>query len=210
FGGVCIVMSLVASLLGNVLQAALSILGMMGGPLLGLFILGIYFPWANELGALAGLLVGLFLSLWVGIGAQLYPALPIKTRPLPLTTAGCNVWASPRSTLFPRPTIAEEWYSISYLYYSAVGCIGVVVAGFIVSIISSRGRVRPVNSRLIHPLVQTLLRLLRVHSLTYTTAGHHRSWDVWDEEEGTEKENANGFVEKDGIPAADISLHSTK
>ncbi|CAM9812472.1 unnamed protein product [Lampetra planeri] len=218
FGGVCIVMSLVASLLGNVLQAALSILGMMGGPLLGLFILGIYFPWANELGALAGLFVGLFLSLWVGIGAQLYPALPIKTRPLPLTTAGCNVMSNYTTTIVTptgfsptgfsptvadvvemRPTIADEWYSISYLYYSAVGCIGVVVAGFIVSIISSRGRVRPVNSRLIHPLVQTLLRLLRVHSLTYT-----------DEEEGTEKEDANGFAEKDGIPPADIALRSTK
>lgn len=41
-------------------------------------------------GALAGLVSGLVVSLWVGIGAQLYPPPPTLTRPLSLTTEGCN------------------------------------------------------------------------------------------------------------------------
>lgn len=41
-------------------------------------------------GALAGLVSGLVMSLWVGIGAQVYPSPPELTRPLPLTTEGCN------------------------------------------------------------------------------------------------------------------------
>jgi sodium-coupled monocarboxylate transporter 8/12 len=48
FGAVCLALTYVASQLGNVLQAALSLFGMIAGPLLGLFTLGMVFPWANK------------------------------------------------------------------------------------------------------------------------------------------------------------------
>lgn len=41
-------------------------------------------------GALLGLLSGLAVSFWVGVGAQIYPPSRTLTRPLPLTTEGCN------------------------------------------------------------------------------------------------------------------------
>lgn len=41
-------------------------------------------------GSLFGLISGLIITLWVGIGAQVYPPLPIKTNPLPLSVAGCG------------------------------------------------------------------------------------------------------------------------
>lgn len=41
-------------------------------------------------GALGGLLSGFAASLWVGIGAQLYPPLPERMMPLRLETYGCN------------------------------------------------------------------------------------------------------------------------
>jgi len=49
YGGLCIGMAYVASQLGEVLEAALSILGLLGGPLLAVFTLAMIFPFANSL-----------------------------------------------------------------------------------------------------------------------------------------------------------------
>uniref|UniRef100_A0A8C6SUG9 Solute carrier family 5 member 6 n=1 Tax=Neogobius melanostomus TaxID=47308 RepID=A0A8C6SUG9_9GOBI len=70
YGLLCLAMAYVTHLMGDsVLQVALKIFGMVGGPILGLFCLGMFFPWANSIGALAGLAGGLSLSFWVGIGS---------------------------------------------------------------------------------------------------------------------------------------------
>lgn len=145
YGGVCIGMAGVASMLGSVLQAALSIFGMISGPLLGLYLLGMLFRTTNSAGALTGMIVGLALTLWVGIGAQIYPPLPEKTRPLSLTTINCssnvNTTEAPLTTLLMppefqndgRPSLADSWYSLSYLYLSVVGMLCTIVCGLLVS-----------------------------------------------------------------------------
>lgn len=152
YGAICIGMAALASLMGGLLQAALSIFGMVGGPLLGLFSLGIIFPFTNPIGALTGLLVGFTISLWVGIGAQIYPPLPISSLPKFLSTEGCNfsinanrtlttalptvtgILSETQAQLGERPDLADSWYSLSYLYFSTIGTIVTVVVGIIVSL----------------------------------------------------------------------------
>uniref|UniRef100_A0A8D3CU25 Sodium-coupled monocarboxylate transporter 1-like n=1 Tax=Scophthalmus maximus TaxID=52904 RepID=A0A8D3CU25_SCOMX len=148
YGALCIAMAGLASLMGGILQAAISIFGIIGGPLLGLFALGILCPIANSKGALSGLVSGLVVSLWVGIGAQVYPPPAELTRPLPLTTDGCNFtitgglnWTSTALptqlipiTTAPAPVLADNWYSLSYLYFSPIGTITAVGVGLIVSL----------------------------------------------------------------------------
>ncbi|NXX36836.1 SC5A8 protein, partial [Nicator chloris] len=148
YGGVCIAMAAVASLLGALLQAALSIFGMVGGPLLGLFALGILCSFANGIGAFVGLVSGFIISLWVGIGSQIYPPLPERTKPLYLSTAGCNISSGnltsteiPLTTVFStpgveRPALADNWYSLSYLYFSTLGTLVTVVVGIIISLLT--------------------------------------------------------------------------
>ncbi|XP_063303244.1 sodium-coupled monocarboxylate transporter 1 [Pelobates fuscus] len=148
YGAVCIAMAGVASLMGGLLQAALSIFGMVGGPLLGLFTLGILFPFANSTGAIVGLLSGFTISLWVGIGSQIYPPLPIRTLPKPFSIDGCNFTISNFTTIMPslttlladepisRPALADNWYSMSYLYFSTIGTIVAVIVGVIVSLLT--------------------------------------------------------------------------
>uniref|UniRef100_UPI0037E7CD70 sodium-coupled monocarboxylate transporter 1-like n=1 Tax=Semicossyphus pulcher TaxID=241346 RepID=UPI0037E7CD70 len=156
YGFICIGMAGLASLMGGILQAAVSILGVIGGPLLGLFTLGILCPFANSKGALSGLVSGLVLSLWVCIGALMYPPTPEMRRPLSLSTEGCNFTAADNlnwtSTALPtEPTsittaqaqssdgkslLADNWYSLSYLYLSPIGTVTAISVGLLVSLLT--------------------------------------------------------------------------
>ncbi|XP_073672377.1 sodium-coupled monocarboxylate transporter 1 [Paramisgurnus dabryanus] len=155
YGVVCIAMAGLASLMGGMLQAAISIVGVIGGPLLGLFSLAVLFPCANSKGGLAGLVSGLALSLWVCIGAQIYDPLPEYSKPLDLSTHGCNLtnlldglnWTTNptekttdytllKEENLDRPWLADNLYSLSYLYFCPMGTLAVISVGLIVSIFS--------------------------------------------------------------------------
>ncbi|XP_054640972.1 sodium-coupled monocarboxylate transporter 1 [Dunckerocampus dactyliophorus] len=160
FGALCIGMAGIASLMGSVLQAAFSIFGMISGPLLGLYLLGMLFRTANPIGGLTGVILSLVLTLWVGIGGQIYPPTTAKTNPLPVSTAGCNnthqyntttvaPWTSP-VTLQPevRPPLADTLYSLSYLYISLLGVLTTVVGGLLVSTATGGCKQKKLNSNL--------------------------------------------------------------
>ncbi|KAM6980887.1 sodium-coupled monocarboxylate transporter 1 [Aplochiton taeniatus] len=151
FGFLCIGMAGVASSMGSILQAALSIFGMISGPLLGIYLMGMFFRTSNSTGALVGLVVGLIMTLWVGIGAQIYPPTADKTSPLPLSVAGCNhtvdlnfttagPWTSPEALITglddSRPALADSWYSLSYLYFCPLGTLVTVIVGLVGSAVS--------------------------------------------------------------------------
>ncbi|XP_075863195.1 sodium-coupled monocarboxylate transporter 1 [Microcebus murinus] len=164
YGVLCIGMAALASTMGTLLQASLSIFGMVGGPLLGVFALGILVPFANSIGTFVGLIAGFAISLWVGIGAQLYPPLPERTMPLHLETYGCNssyngmnlttATEMPFSTSafqihnVERTPLMDNWYSLSYLYFSAIGTLVTLFVGMLLSL-STGGRKQNLDSRFI-------------------------------------------------------------
>ncbi|XP_072905821.1 sodium-coupled monocarboxylate transporter 2 isoform X2 [Hemitrygon akajei] len=162
FGVVCTSMAVAASLMGGISQAALSIHGMCGGPMLGLFSLGILFPCANWIGAFGGLAVGIFLSFWPAIGGFVYPASASRTLSLHLSTNGClpldilESLSTQSPTLTPqerdRPTLADGWYSLSYLYYSPLGCLGTLIAGLLISFMSGSNNTSTVRPTLVRPV----------------------------------------------------------
>ncbi|XP_043823643.1 sodium-coupled monocarboxylate transporter 1-like [Dromiciops gliroides] len=166
YGALCIGMAALASLVGVLLQAALSIFGIIGGPLLGLFSLGILAPFVNSMGAFVGLTAGFVISLWIGIGAQLYPPLPERTLPLSLNTYGCNItdfhhqanWNSTTETPFStspfqvhsaeRTPLMDNWYSLSFMHFSTIGTLVTLLVGIIVSLLTG-GRKQSLDDRLL-------------------------------------------------------------
>ncbi|XP_072511800.1 sodium-coupled monocarboxylate transporter 1-like [Notamacropus eugenii] len=164
YGALCIGMAALASLMGALLQMVLSIFGIIGGPLLGLFSLGILVPFANSMGGFVGLTTGFAISLWVGIGAQFYPPLPEKNLPLSLVTDGCNItsfhhqrnWNSTTRPPFSpdafqvhhaeRTPLTENWYSLSFLYFSTIGMLVTIFVGIVVSLLTG-GRKQSVDDR---------------------------------------------------------------
>ncbi|XP_030839685.1 sodium-coupled monocarboxylate transporter 1-like [Strongylocentrotus purpuratus] len=88
YGILTIGFAFLASVLGDILKTVLNVFGMFGGPTLGLFSVGMFFPWTNSKGAFCGTLIGLIFSFWVGIGAQVYP----PSYPAPsFSTSGCTL-----------------------------------------------------------------------------------------------------------------------
>ncbi|KAK2148113.1 hypothetical protein LSH36_515g02003 [Paralvinella palmiformis] len=169
YGLVMIALSYVASKLGGVLQAALGLFGMIGGPVLGVFTLGILYPWANHVGAFIGTFASLVITLWIGLGGQIYK--PTAHHP-PISISGCplknisetmsyttiELMNSTNSTEAPSTSARDmpgylSIYEVSYLWYSAIATVIAVVVGLLASIPTGLTKPSTLNPMLIHPIV---------------------------------------------------------
>lgn len=157
YGTSCITVAALSSLLGGgVLQGSFTVMGVISGPLLGAFVLGMFVPRCGSAAVLGGLAVGLALSLWVAVGATLYPPSAATMGVLPTSGTLCpprnatsatsatnatNATALPASPPDPlRPAILAEFYSMSYLYYGALGTLGTVGTGALLSLLPGPAR----------------------------------------------------------------------
>lgn len=175
FGLVAIALVYGAQMMGNVLQAALSIFGIVGGPLLGVFTLGIFFPCANSIGAGVGTIASLVVCFWIGFGAF---ATKPAVRKAPVSVLGCigdylNATGQDVNNItYPRPVDVADankdilfLYRISYVWYSMIGCVLVVVIGLIVSLLTGYTKPSKVNPRTIHPIYNFLCGVMLPSSL---------------------------------------------
>ncbi|XP_037772457.1 sodium-coupled monocarboxylate transporter 1-like [Penaeus monodon] len=208
----------VAEQLGNILSAALSIFGMVGGPLLGVFTLGMFFPWANAKGAFTGLLTSLIFMFWIGGGHQVARWNGQITFDRKVTSIeGCNFnETSSFSTISPESLVAEEpveeplgIYRLSYMWYSATGCFTVITIGLLVSLLTGLQDVRTLDPRTLSPAVFWFRRFipgieglgedyvdeeegLRTHQSSVSLGNINPAFDTTVKEKYTPK--SNGFT----------------
>ncbi|KAL3871315.1 hypothetical protein ACJMK2_039322 [Sinanodonta woodiana] len=175
-GAMVIGIAFISQFLGQtVLQIMLSIFGMVGGPLLGLFLEGIFMPFINGAGALTGLIVSAILTFWIGVGGTVILPVPEVTH---VNTDSCKFYNNTcvnsfdnttmsgmqtvrTTTPFPTTTSSlspEEdlWiYHLSYLWYALFAVIVSLITSILVTIISAYWTdfvdTEDIDPQLIHP-----------------------------------------------------------
>ncbi|BFG04117.1 putative sodium-dependent multivitamin transporter [Drosophila madeirensis] len=141
YGLICIGLAFGAGSLGGVLQASLTIFGVVGGPLLAVFTLGVCTTRSNQRGVLLGFLLSLIFAFFIGFGGP-------KPQPqtLSFSTSGCaNTTTSlvaealRLATESSSPVVSEPhylWlYRLSYLWFSVLGFLIALVIGYSASIL---------------------------------------------------------------------------
>ncbi|CAG7836014.1 unnamed protein product [Allacma fusca] len=161
FGIISFGLVFVAAQLGGVLQAALSIFGMVGGPLLGVFTLGMFFPWANAKGAFTGTITALTFMFWLGFGANIN----IQNKTLVIPKKEFSVEDCPVQQNVTAPSLGEfggvlEFYRLSYMWYSMIACIVVLVVGLTVSFLTGPQDPRKLSPELISPPINAMMKKL--------------------------------------------------
>jgi len=172
FGVIIIGGAFIVSLVGTmVLQLAYSIFGIVGGPCLGIFALGMLVPSATSKGAYGGAFVGVATTLWLAIGSQVYPPNKYKA---PISVTQCpnyinrnfthkyplNFNGTYYNSFTPHNVSIEGFYSISYLWYAAIGISFTFVAGVIISWIFGHGDPEKVDPNLLFDYKAFFARLL--------------------------------------------------
>ncbi|XP_054708332.1 sodium-coupled monocarboxylate transporter 1-like [Uloborus diversus] len=169
YGVACIILVAVVERLGAILQLSLSVFGVIGGPVLGVFALGMFFPWANFKGAITGLITGIIAVLWIAVGAFLNKA---PKNFAPFSVEGCpDLYYNTTGTMWNEtlPTSIQSlpnkndiffMYRISYMWYSAIGCALVIIIGLIISFLTGAHGKDDVKQDLISPLTRKVLALV--------------------------------------------------
>ena len=152
-GLICLAIAFVAKYLGGVLQAALTIFGVVGGPMLGLFTLGMFTETANQNGAIMGLLCSLGFTLWIGFGQ---PKPPISELIAPENCIISSVDSPNLLEKVEEDVSSFYLYRISYMWYCPLGFVTCLLMGLLVSVLTnlvSKGSRKELDSNLFVPFV---------------------------------------------------------
>ncbi|KAJ8020194.1 Sodium-coupled monocarboxylate transporter 1 [Holothuria leucospilota] len=198
FGTATILLAFLASIMGGLLPMTFKLVGILNGPVFGVFCLGIFFPWANSKGAMIGLIFGAAVGIWVNIGSMVYP--PILDDP-PLFVDQCETILTnqtsipfvaplePTSFVYvtehltrsdvmesSRPGIAK-FYSLSYIYYSLLASVTTIMIGLICSFLTHPNSPSDVDPKLISPWTRNICKwrhiLLWVRERKHTKGTRH-------------------------------------
>ncbi|KAK7792175.1 hypothetical protein R5R35_005133 [Gryllus longicercus] len=157
-GSICVGAVFLVEKMGTLIQAGKSLAGITAGSLLGLFTLGMFFPWANSKGALVGGITGFGLVAWISLGAQTAIASGQITFPKkPISVEGCEVNLLNYTAETSVQTVITgdpfPLYKMSYLWYTVIGTSTTILVGLIVSFLTGPNDPKEIDPDLCTPLI---------------------------------------------------------
>ncbi|XP_052834309.1 sodium-dependent multivitamin transporter [Octopus bimaculoides] len=139
FGSLAVLFSYVIHHLNpNILHTTLIILNTIAGPITGMFVLGLFVPWANTKGTLVGFSAAVIMTLWLGIGNAVTNS-KLKEHHLPNNSTNvteCTPIPPVDRNLYKNRTGWDGFYSISYLWFAFIAVAIVLILGNVVSLIT--------------------------------------------------------------------------
>ncbi|XP_038216722.1 sodium-coupled monocarboxylate transporter 2-like isoform X2 [Zerene cesonia] len=161
-GATCVALVFLVEHMGALIQAGKSLAGITAGSLLGLFTMGLFLPWINATGALAGGTTSTLLVGWISLGTQAAMLRgDIVIVPKPVSVSGCE-------GNFTLPTTTHSsvefdrsgtffMYRLSYLYYTFIGMTVCIITGAIVSYFTQPNNPAMVHRDLLTPVIHRFL-----------------------------------------------------
>ncbi|XP_014229748.1 sodium-coupled monocarboxylate transporter 1-like [Trichogramma pretiosum] len=159
--------------LGSIFEMAMSLRSVVEGPMLGIFLCGMFLPKVGKRGALWGGIVSLLIMAWILGGSKWYSSQGrLKNPTLPMSTENCSAISFPASMLDnatttstttkspildPALVAADEpmlIYKISMLYLVMVGTIIAVVVAVAVSWMTGEWNTTETHPDLLSPVVK--------------------------------------------------------
>lgn len=175
-GTICVGLVFLVEKMGALIQAAGSLGAITAGPLLGIFTLGMFFPFANPQGALVGGVISGTLVGWISIGTQLQMARGLIVHPQkPVSVEGCNAnWTAEYLTLERHDPQATEaapielpfpLFTLSYMYYTALGALTAIIVGALVSYVTGCNGKKQIHKDLLSPVIHRFVICKEVNGL---------------------------------------------
>ncbi|XP_026319647.1 sodium-coupled monocarboxylate transporter 1-like [Hyposmocoma kahamanoa] len=135
-GCVCLGLVFIVEMLGSVLQLTMSLSSASLGPLVAVFLMGLFLPFIDATSALSGGIVGLICSWWIAAQSQLAQAqghLTYQEKPRFLHNCTYS-YSPPLSEEHHTDKEVFYLYRLSYLWFTAFGCTVCVIMACIVSL----------------------------------------------------------------------------
>ncbi|XP_059477404.1 sodium-coupled monocarboxylate transporter 2-like [Neocloeon triangulifer] len=167
-GTICVGNVFFVERLGAAIQVVKSMSGITAGALLGTFSLGLFFPWANSKGTLAGGISSILLVAWISFGSQSNIAAgKIKFPKKPVTLEGCSLAqlsglnTTAASILHINNEITSPdvfyFYRLSYLWYTLIGVTTCCTVGLLVSFATGANKPQDVDQKLLSPIIHRFI-----------------------------------------------------
>ncbi|XP_020612073.1 sodium-coupled monocarboxylate transporter 1-like [Orbicella faveolata] len=149
YGLISLALAFVVSKLGMILQMSATMFGTTGGPMLGLFSLGILTTRANSKGVWIGVAAGFWTVTWISIGALIHPP-QYPTQPMSVSGCPSNVTNFNMSSIQPAPSIApHSVYALSFFWYGILGFLITYIIGYLASFIFTKHEAERIDPALL-------------------------------------------------------------